>query len=315
MKLKNILTLTISFILSVGLVFGSFAVFNPIKLEKERQATLAIAKEYFNTATDFESFNGLTVGSVKVSLALKVKGSGNSDLGYVYEANVTNTYGNIRVRVVAGIDQKISVVDLLELNQTQFENQTKNLARSYQFMSISSIADGYGGATSVSIRSLIDMMRAIRDVHESIPQFVVPEPYKKYFGEYTIDSTNTQSVGSATVVIETVTGATTSGTVYTITKVGQGWVEHSDSAITMIVVLDTEGNIIGVELPFELYGHSKDEYYDQVKAYAETFIGDHIEDIADAYTGGTNTGESDTPHNSMSLVHSEIAIVKGLWLA
>jgi hypothetical protein len=315
MRLKNILTLVITFILSIGLVFGSYAIFNPIKVERERQETLSIAKEYFSNAQDFNAYNGASVGNVKVSLALKVLGQGGSELGYLYEANVTNSYGNIRVRVVAGVDQKISEIDLLELNQTMYQAQTTNKINTYLFTRIDEIADSYAGATSVSIRSLVDMMVVVRDVHKLVPKTEIHDPYEEYFGEYSIDSTDTQTVNDATVVIQTITGSKKSGAIYTVTKMGTGYVDHSDDTITAIIILDSEGNILLVDLPTDLYNHTKGSYYNQVRAYARGFMGQNIADITDAYSGGTNEGLSDTPHNSMSLVHHEMVIVKELWLA
>src|SRR5690606_37184685 len=120
----------------------------------------------------------------------KVMKNQNEELGYLYEANVKNTYGNIKIRVKVDVKERIQMVDLVELNQSMYQSQTTNKAQSYVEQDISKIPDGYAGATSISLHGLMDMMMAIRDVHNSAPKFDIPLPYKDYYGsDYTIIST------------------------------------------------------------------------------------------------------------------------------
>ncbi len=313
MKLKNILVLLGSFFLSIGLIFGSFSIFNPIKLERERAATLKIVNEYFEAAADFERFTPQTIDGLNVSLVLKIQDSQGDPLGYLYETNIRNTYGNIKIRVSVDVNQKIIEVDLVELNQSMYQNQTVNKANAYADQDITKIADGYAGATSISLRGLMDMMKAIRDVHNSIPKFDIPRPYEAYYGsDYTILSTQNQTIDGANVKIETISEGL--GKVYTITKSGIKQYGHKDlHSITLVIATNASNVIIGVELPAELYEHSKGGYRQQAVAYAKTFIGVNLDSIPDVYAGptsGEEDGLMDVPDNSKRLIHLEFLIAK-----
>src|SRR5690606_9273839 len=133
----------------------TFSIFNPIKLERERIETLSIVKEYFSSADDFQKLAPKTVDGIPVSMVLKVLDSEDAPLGYLYEANVINTYGNIKIRVSVDVSQKIQTVDLVELNQSMYESKTINTAKNYEFQDITKIADGYAGVTSISVRGLM----------------------------------------------------------------------------------------------------------------------------------------------------------------
>lgn len=313
MRLKNILVLTISFLLSIGLIFGTFSIFNPIKLERERVATLSIVKEYFESADDFEKLAPKTVDGIPVSMVLKVLDNEDAPLGYLYEANVINTYGNIRIRVSVDVSQKIQTVDLVELNQSMYESKTINTAKNYEFQDITKIADGYAGVTSISVRGLMDMMMAIRDVHNSIPKFDIPRPYAAFYGtDYTIESTTEQTVDGASVKVEMITDGL--GTVYTVTKSGIKQYGHTDLyPITLVVATNASNQIVGVLLPADLYGHTKGAYYVKALAYAQSFVNTNLNNVPDVYaspTEGVDNGESDFPDNSKRLIHSEFVIAK-----
>ncbi len=314
MRLKNILTLTITVILSFGLVLGTHAIFNPIKQAKERAIVLSKLETLFTDAKDFELNSKETIDGVDILLSARVLANDDEPLGYVYQANAINGFGNIKITLSVGLDEKIIDILFDEINQTMYVAQTMALRESYIYQQLSSnIPDANAGATSISMHTLMDMIRAIGIHHDGVLKFEnAPLPYEAFFGNaYTIIDTTTENILGAVVKTEIISDEL--GTVYSITKAG---IYNSESItereITLVIALNNSGEIIGVLLPRDDYKHTMGGYYNRTLIFAETFVGQNLAELVDAYTGSTE--DANEPNNSKFLVHELFMIAQGVYL-
>lgn len=309
MKLKSILALTITFLVSLSLLIGSYAIFNPIKLAKEKEKALAEIKVMMSDATDFTSNPLETIDGVEILLSAKVY-KGSEGIGYVYEANAKNGFGNIKIMIAVGLDEKISDLKMIELNQTMYQDKTTKLLQDYKYQKLSpSIADQAAGATSVSMNTLMDMFSALGSHHAKVEKFPFVMPYEAFYGEYTIASSTTSNVSGAAVKVEVINGASKSGKVISLTKAGVYQTGSlTEKEIMVQVALDETGKILGVLLPNESYKHSLGNFYAKALVYAQSFKDMMINEVPDAYTGSTN--DEGEPNNSKMLIH-ELMLIAG----
>lgn len=311
LNIKNLIALAIAFILSIGLVIGGYMVFNPIKEAKDKAVILDKVETLFADATEFTVNPNETIDGVEILLSLKVL-DGTTPLGYIYEANTVNGFGNIKIIISVGLDERIIEVVVQELNQTMYQSNTLSLAQNYVFQKLSgSIPDANSGATSVSAWSLMDMMQAIGAHHDKIDKFEIILPYQAFYGEgYQVIDTKTSNVDGAVVKTETISGNL--GTVYSLTKAG---IYNTDlvttKEITVVVVLDDAGKILGVLLPPESYNHTKGNFYNNALEFSQSYVDLNLSDIVDGQAGSTADPGA---FNSRSLIEDLMLIAKGVYL-
>lgn len=315
MKLKSILTFVVAIILSLAISVASGLVFNPIKAEKERQITLSKIQEVFKDAVNFTLNSNEKVGDTEIILSAKVFGKDEKELGYFYEINETNGFGNIRLIVAADVKQSITNVTTVELNQTLLQEQTKTVISSYKGQKLNQIIDWNAAATSVSAHTVMSMFRNLSDHHNEIPHFDSKPEYFEYFGEdYEVIVTNNQTVNGATLVIETISNDL--GYAYSLTK--DGIYDSSNPGtkkfITLKIFMNKEGKILGAELPSDLYKHTKGDYYNNAVLYANSFKDMNISEIEDAYVGASDISDGQ-PNNSKKLIHELFNTAKGVYTA
>lgn len=311
LNIKGMITLFITLLVSFGLVVGGYLVFNPIKEEKEKAIILDKVETLFADATEFILNPSETVDGVEISLSLRVL-DGSDPLGYVYEANTQNGFGNIKIIMSVGLDERIIELKILELNQTMYQSQTENLAQSYVYQKLSqSIPDANSGATSVSAWSLMDMIGAIGMHHDSVEKFEIILPYQAFYGDtYTVIETQNSTVDGAALKIETISGNL--GKVYQLTKAG---IYNSDvvttKEITVVIALDNNGKILGVLLPPESYQHTKGNFYNNALEFSQSYVDLNIADIVDGQAGATTDPGA---FNSRSLIEDLLLTAKGVYL-
>ncbi|CDR31465.1 Uncharacterised protein [Acholeplasma oculi] len=311
LKYKNLIIFFSALIVLLGLVVGTELIFNPIKNERLKQETLSTLKIYFDQATDFETNTLETIDGVEITRSVRVYND-VEPLGYLYEANMENAFGNIRIRLVVEANDTIAEVIFVELNQTMYQQQTKNIAEQYVFQKLKgSITDASAGATSYSIQTLVTMIQTIGSHHDQTDKFDIKLPYQDYYGEgYVVEDSTNLTIDGAQVKKETVTNK---GIVYTISKSG---IYNSDvvteKEITVIVVLDTEGQILAVLLPTDLYQHTKGNFYNNALEFAQSFVGKTFDDVLDGQAGATTDPGA---FNSRSLILDILLIAKGDYLA
>lgn len=313
MKLKEILTFSISILVTLGLVITTFAIFNPIKVEKQNKLTLEKIQTLISDAKSFEVNEPTTVGSTDITLSTRVMGNNDSALGYVYEINEKNGFGNIKLLVAANAKSEISKVTIVELNQTMYQDKSEALIKSYVNQKLTNIIDLQAGATSVSLNTIMSMFSNLGEHHQSVPNFDTKPPYFDFFGEeYEVLSSEDKSMNDTTIIVETISNDL--GLVFTLTKEG---IYNSDSEtkkpITLVIGLDKDGKILGIQLPTELYQHSSGGYYNNTKIYAESFVGTNINDFLDGYTGASS--DDGLPNNSRYLVHTLFVSAKEVYQA
>jgi len=313
MRVKNIITLTIITVLSLGLIITSNLIFTPIAKARELSKALDSASVYYEGATRVEVEKLYSEGNAKVSLALRVFGTDDTPIGYLYEVNENNDFGNIKIIVKVNLKDLIEEIIILELNQTMYEKQTEKLANDYLFTKLDDeIVDVTGGVTSISLNTLTNMIKVLGKVHHSNPKLELTLPYLEYFDEYEIVDEVEKTIDEASVLKETISNG--KGFVYTLTKSGIYETGNaSKKELTLVVVLDGEGNILDLLLPGDLYRHSKGNLYNNALEYISEFKEMHINEIPDAYTGSTSDGGA---NNSKLLIHNLLVIAKedfGVW--
>ncbi|WP_162146870.1 hypothetical protein [Acholeplasma granularum] len=306
-NIKSLITFLVVIVLSALLSITSYMVFNPIKEEKIKQETLTILDEYFSGVTDFEKNETETLSDVEILLSVRAL-KNEEPMGYLYEANYHNSFGNIKVRLVVDLKEIIQKAEFIELNQTMYLTQTTNNLQTYVQRKLNKdIFDGAAGVTSISINDLSHMISMIGLHHDSTNKFEVQLPYQEFFGEdYTITDTENLNEDGAKIVKETIG---TSGYVYTLTKAG---IYNSDSItqkeITVVVALNPNGLIIGTQLPIDLYGHSKGGYYNDALAFLQTYNDKDLTTLLDGQAGTT----TEIAHNSRMLIEDIMQILKGV---
>ena len=308
MKLKGILTLLFVVLLGGILSVSSHLVFEPIRQEREDRLTLEILGSYFNEVSRFETNPLETIQGVEITRSLRAL-KADEPLGYLYEANITNEFGNMRVRITLDVRDIIQSVEFIELNQTLYQSQTRNMLNTYLLTKLETdIFDGASGATSISRKDLSRLMSALGRHHDQSDKFEFILPYVAYYGpDYVVSSTQTLSQDNATIIVETISGQ---GVVYTITKSGiyqTGSIE--EKSITLIIALDNANNIIGIDLPVDLYNHTKGNFMRSAIAFAESFIDTNLADVTDGNTGASGDGEA---HNSRVLIENMMLIIQSI---
>jgi len=306
--MKGLLTFLSVLFIGIGLIIGTHMIFNPIKEERSKAETLSVLEDYFNSATDFESNALETIDGVEILRSLRVY-QGEEPLGYFYEANIENDFGNMKVRLSLDTKDIIQTIELLEMNQTMYQAQTEAMLETYQLSKLSGdIFDGAAGATSISKKDLSHLITVLGMHHDQTDKFEISLPYQPFYGDdYVIESTENITAEDATIVVETILGQ---GVVYTITKAGvyqTGSIE--EKSITLVVALDNDGEIIGILLPVELYNHTKGNFMANALEFAESFVGQNIADIVDGQAGAT--GEV-TAYNSRTLLEDMFLIIQGV---
>jgi len=312
-KIKKLIILFVSMAFSFGLVILSHAIFDPIKKERDRQEMLDEVKVYYPNVIDFEQLTKDTINGVSIELALKVYGKDETPLGYLYIINAGNSFGNIKLRVLVNLKDRIDKIEIVELNQTMYQSRTQEAIKLYVDALVSSnMPDVLGSVTSVSLNTLISMMKSLGVYHDLIEKFPNMLPYKEYFGDdYEVVSTEITTYDGAEVKVETIKDK---GYVYTVTKSG---IYNSDSdderPITLILALDLEGKIIGGELPSDLYKHSGGNYRATVIEYLESFFDGKIQNVLDDYAGASDPSDPSIAHNSRRLVHKILVIIREVY--
>jgi len=310
-KVKGLMTLSIVLLASVLLVIGTHMVFNPIKVERENKATLSLLENYFAEVTDFETNNLETIEGVEILRSVRIL-KDEEPLGYLYEANIVNSFGNMKVRISVDVKDIIQTAEFIEMNQTMYQTQTQNMLQTYPLNKLNAdIFDGAAGATSISKNDLAHLMSMVGLHHDSTDKFEVVLPYSEFYGEdYVISSTENISEAGASMIKEVIEGQ---GVVYTVTKSG---IYQTDSieekSITLVIALDNDNKIIGILLPVELYNHTKGNFMASALVFAESFVGINLADITDGNTGASGDGSA---HNSRNLIEDIVFVVQGVHLS
>ncbi|WP_162164071.1 hypothetical protein [Acholeplasma hippikon] len=311
MKLKSMLTFIVTILISFILAITTYVIFNPIKVEKQNQITLEKIREVIPMAKTFELNKATTVNGTEISLSGRVKDVSGKELGYVYEMNEKNGFGNIKILVAADVKGIITKTVIVELNQTMYVAQSEKLIAAYVNQNLSKITDLNAGATSVSHNTIMGMFRNLGEHHKVVPQFDNKPAYFDFFGEdYVIKSTDTKVIDGAEVKVEVIKDK---GYVYSLNKKS---IYNSDSstekAITLVIAMDNDGKILGALLPVETYEHTMG-YRTLALTYANSFKDTNIADFVDAYAGvSADDGE---PNNTKWLIHRLYVIAKEVYLA
>lgn len=311
MKLKSILTFVVAILVSFGLVITSYVIFNPIKVEKENKIILEKIQNVMSDAVSFELNASESINSTEILVSARVFGKDKAELGYYYEINEKNGFGNIKLIVAADAKNVITKTEVVELNQTMYQSQSEKLIKAYVNQKLTNIVDLNAGATSVSLNTIMKMFKNLSEHHAKVPQFENKPPYFEFFGEdYEIVSTETKTINEATIKIEEVKGK---GFVYSVTKAGFYYNESdTKKPITLVIGLDTDGKILGADLPLEVYEHTVG-FRPIALQYAQSFTNTNLVDFVDAYAGATS--DDGTPNNTNKLIHELYVLAKEVYLA
>jgi len=262
-------------------------------IEKAQAAAYRLvlpAGETFTEITDVEfPATILTVAEAK---------AGANVVGYVYTAYTTNKYGYMRIVVAVSPTGTILGADFIEINQTYQVDGTRTNLQLYVGSSVTSLApsgDIVSGATG-SLNSLVAMLRDVAAAHALV--VVAPaDPYEAWFGAgYTMEIDSAFTPTTEVLAKSIVRNASNDviGAYYHLRGTGE---YNSDSGssgtINMYVGLSSTGEILGIDLPKDQYGHTtSNAFYPKVVAYANSIVGSNIDSFSgqgDLATGATNS--------------------------
>ena len=246
--------------------------------------------ETFTEVTDVEFPDTiLTVAEAK---------AGTNVVGYVYTAYTTNKFGYMRVVVAVGPTGTILGADFIEINQTYQVDGTRTNLSLYVGSSITSLApsgDIISGATG-SLNSLTALLSDVATAHGLV--VVAPaDPYEAWFGAgYTMEVDATFTATSQVLEKSIVKNASDEviGAYYHLRGSAEYNSEQgSAGTINVYVGLSTTGEILGIDLPKDEYGHTtSNAFYPKVVAYAESIVGTNIDSFSgqgDLATGASNS--------------------------
>lgn len=311
-NIKNLITLSVAIMAGLLLSIGTHMIFNPIKIEREKQETLDVLANYFEDVTDFETNKLETLSGVEILRSIRAYDE-DLGIGYLYEINYSNGFGNMHIRLTVSPKDIIESAEFIELNQTQYQPQSRDLLEKYVLQKLeSNIADGAAGATSISLNDLSHMISMLGKHHDGTDKFEISLPYAEIYGvtDYNITNEETTSENNAQIIIETIEDL---GTAYTVTKSGIYETGNvTEKSITVIVVLDLENNIVGVLLPVDKYNHSKGGFMSNALEFLKSYVDLNLEDIVDGSVGPTNPAIS---FNSRSLIEQMVLIIQGVHLS
>ncbi|CCV64952.1 conserved hypothetical protein [Alteracholeplasma palmae J233] len=302
---KSLVILGLIITLSILITVLCYILINPLVTTKEKNTMKKEIQGYLNEELIFNDLDILKIDN-KDMPSIKAKAillNESKVVGYYFKALEENSFGRIELILITDKSDKIIKTEITILEQTMYQENTKNAALAYKGKQLDKLVDANSGATSVSIHTLDSLIRDISDANSRIEKVAV-KPYEKWFSnDYVISETQTD----VTKTIKKVETILNQGKVYTIEKSGIGEDGSQASSIQAVILLDSEGKILGVELPLDNYHHTKGGYYDGVLEYAKTFINKVISSITDSDTAPSQANE---PGNTRRLLLNMIREVR-----
>ena len=305
--------------LACGLVIGGVnAITSPIILENERKAQL---EAYQSVIPDMHTFTELDTTNDPNAILTKVEAK-NIDgevIGYIFIADQTNSYGNIRIAVGIGADGIITGAQALAVNQTLKANDMRTYITQLKGSSIfeplptpipANLISGITGSRNTLNALISDIKTSFEGL--DIEPF---DPYLAWFGEgYKLLTDESFEEQNGVVEKKLVHDEDDSliGHLYVLT--GSGVYIDNDStekSVTIIVALDLELNIIGILIPEDLYEHTKGGLLRSIIEFAEQFEGENLSDIELFETEDLVAGTT----NSSRLVNQLLVALKGVVLS
>ncbi len=219
-------------------------------------------------------------------------------IAFIFNAEKTNSYGELSMVVSIDADGKILGAEYLVLSQTLYLDRTASNLALYigtNIMDLTPNGDLQGGAT-YSKTTMIELLTDISVSFDSIEGDFGSNPMDEAFGSGWT-STNDDDFSAVNEVVAKSDIKNAEGTVvgYTYTLVGSSIYETGSSEegqIQAVVTINTSNEIVMIELPASEYTQSKGNRYTNVTTYAKTFIGVNLSDFnsdADLLTGSTNS--------------------------
>jgi Na+-translocating ferredoxin:NAD+ oxidoreductase RnfG subunit len=224
--------------------------------------------------------------------------AGTNVVGYIYTSYTTNKYGYMRLVVAVGSTGTILGADFIDINQTYQVDGTRTNLSLYVGSAINSITpsgDIVTGATG-SLNSLKGLLADVAIAHALV--VVAPaDPYEAWFGagySMEIDSTFVPTTQVLEKSIVRNASDEVIGSYYHLRGTAEYNSEQgSAGTINMYVGLSSTGEILGIDLPKDEYGHTtSNAFYPKVIAYANSIAGSNIESFSgqgDLATGSTNS--------------------------
>ena len=303
------LVLTIVAIVCGLMIGGMNALTAPIIRENNLKARVAAYENVLPAIDSFEDVDLVDLDPSSVQSKVIAKNATNQVIGYIYEVYGTNKYGYMRIVVSVDQEGMILGAQFTEINQTYQVEGTRSNLQAYVGVNVSDLVpkgDIVTGATG-SLNTLKSLLSDIALAHANT--VVAPDdPLIELFGEgYKMEDDpgfpQTDNVRFSKIVRnaqnEIIAG-------YYHLRGTSEYNPGSVGTINLYIIVDTDGEIIYVNLPRDEYGHSLGAYYPMVNSYVKSLVGDSIHD----YSGDISTGDSHS--NSRTLINSLLDILGGM---
>jgi len=236
----------------------------------------------------------------------------NEFIAYIFNAEKTNSYGELSMAVSIAADGEILGAEYLVLSQTLYLDRTAANLALYIGTNIADLTpdgDLQGGAT-YSKTTMIELLTDISTSFAATAGDIVVDPYVEFFGEgYTISDDNNFDSTAEVLSKKDVTNSDSEVVGYVYEVEGLGIYEsgnNEEKSIKLVVTLDTSNKILSIELPSGDYQHSGGSLKTSAVSYAETLVGTNLADYtidADLTSGATN---------SKTLIRELLVALKGV---
>ena len=246
-----------------------------------------------------ETFTEITDAEFPATVLTVVEAkAGANVVGYIYTAYTTNKFGYMRLVVAVGSTGTILGADFIDINQTYQVDGTRTNLALYVGSPIASITpsgDIVTGATG-SLNSLKALLADVATSHALV--VVAPaDPYEAWFGAGYSMEIDAAFVPTTQVLEKSIVKNASDeviGAYYHLRGTAEYNSEQgSAGTVNMYVGLSSTGEILGIDLPKDEYGHTtSNAFYPKVIAYANSIAGSNIESFSgqgDLATGATNS--------------------------
>ena len=264
-----------------GLMIGGMnALTAPIIARNLQEAENRAYQEVLPEGESFDKLELVTGVPATIQSAVVGLDGTNKIVGYIYTANGTNQHGSISIVISVDASGKIIGASILSINQTKGIDDTANNLQSFvgtQIGDNNPIGDITSGVTN-SLNTVKALLTDISVAHGLLAD-VPADPYVDAFGEgYQIVQDNTFVPTANITQKDDIKNASneTVGYIYTLAGTGDysnGEEIVSGHGITIKVVFDADLDVVLVEVPEDLYGHTGGNRRTKIQNYLNELIG------------------------------------------
>ena len=293
-NVQNYLTIVGILLVTLGLLFGSYFLFKPIK---DKNIMKQEIKQYSTILNNIDTIEELEIDANLTSIINKylAKDKNNKELATLYKVSKKNVYGSITIIVAVNEKGEILGIDVANIDQSKGSDTTINYIKSLKGSTIlnpESQVDITG--VTVSNATVLEMLEEVKKSHDVVED--EKSIYEQLFGEnYELEAEEITPTDVVLTKQSVKVDGETKAYVYTIKKFGIYQDENDEKLpIQLDVILDLENNIIGFDHQDENYKHSGGPFKRAVLSYLDAIAKEklsihNVSEFNPDITNGTNS--------------------------